>query len=56
MLKSFLQLADMPRKMIQTNALEGYFSTVLFDYELNQNLNFVKEVTPDVLPRAEGAL
>ena len=48
-LKSFLQLADMPRKMITTNALEGYFSTVLFDYEQNQNLAFVKEVTLDAL-------
>ena len=48
-LKSFLQLADMPRKMITTNALEGYFSTVLFDYEQNRNLDYVKAVTLDAL-------
>lgn len=54
-LKSFLQLADMPRKMITTNALEGYFSTVLFDFEQNQNLSFVKEATLDALTTLPGS-
>jgi len=50
-IRNFLQLADMPHDMIKTNALECYFMTLAFDFELNKNMNMIKKLTMDMLEK-----
>jgi len=49
--RNFLLLADTPHDMIKTNAMECYFMTLCFDFEMNKNMNMVKKLTMDFLEK-----